>query len=304
MSISLLVVLINVLLTAIQVPDAPTYSDIKAIFENNCLYCHNGETAPKKLRLTSYEYILKGSENGAVVVAGNPQKSELIKRVTGESQPRMPLYGPPWLTEEEITLLKKWIAAGATDSKPAQKPRSGVAQERAGKKQQSRYLNFGDVKNIFKLRCAKCHMERGLKGTPPEGLVLSSYQAILLGGERVAVVPGKPAASELLRRIRGQARPQMPFDGPPFLSEGEIELIEKWIEQGARDLNGKPAEIPAGARVRLHGRLNKQWELDGLNLVMTQGVRLKKAPRVGDYVEVRGRLDADGNVIVERLRRR
>ena len=36
------------------------------------------------------------------------------------------------------------------------------------------------------------------------------------------MVPGKPEASELVRRIRGQAHPRMPFDGPPYLSDDEI----------------------------------------------------------------------------------
>ena len=48
------------------------------------------------------------------------------------------------------------------------------------------------------------------------------------------VKAGDPNASELVRRIRGQARPRMPLDGPPYLSIDEIRLIEDWIAQGAR----------------------------------------------------------------------
>jgi hypothetical protein len=54
------------------------------------------------------------------------------------------------------------------------------------------------------------------------------------------VVPGHPEASELVRRIRGQALPRMPFDGPPYLSEADIALIVAWIRQGARDAAGDP----------------------------------------------------------------
>lgn len=51
-------------------------------------------------------------------------------------------------------------------------------------------------------------------GALPEGYLLSSYAATLASGERARVVPGNPVASELVRRIRGQARPRMPYDGP------------------------------------------------------------------------------------------
>lgn len=71
-------------------------------------------------------------------------------------------------------------------------------------------------------------------GALPEGYLLSSYAATLASGERARVVPGNPAASELVRRIRGQARPHMPYDGPPYITDAEIDLIVAWIEQGAR----------------------------------------------------------------------
>ena len=141
-------------------------------------------------------------------------------------------------------------------------------------------------------------------GPAPEGLRLTSYGQTLASGERARVVPGHPAASELVRRIRGQAQPRMPFDGPPYLSEAEIGLIEDWIAQGARNAEGTPAPVPRGARVRLHGTLSDSWRLDGLPLEVSRRTRLDKKPGPGDYVEVRGRLDADGRVVAERIRRR
>jgi hypothetical protein len=118
------------------------------------------------------------------------------------------------------------------------------------------------------------------------------------------VVPGHPEASELVRRIRGQALPRMPFDGPPYLSEADIALIVAWIRQGARDATGDPLALPAGAEVRLHGELTGRWTLDGLPLGGIAGARIDKAPAAGDYVEVRGRVCADGAIVVERLRPR
>ena len=157
---------------------------------------------------------------------------------------------------------------------------------------------------IFLQRCVKCHSDGGIRGRAPEGLRLQSRELILRGGERSVVIPGVPAASELLRRIRGQSRPRMPLDGPPFLSDEEIRLISDWIAQGAPDAEGNRAPMPVGARVRLDGRLTGRWLLDGLPLVVGPGTRIRKGAGPGDYVEVRGVVSPDGSIRATRIRRR
>lgn len=167
---------------------------------------------------------------------------------------------------------------------------------------------YADVAPILAQRCAKCHTVQGLMGPAPEGYRLDSFEATLSTADRVRVVPGVPAASELLRRIRGQSRPRMPFDGPPYLADEDIALIEAWVAQGARDATGQAAPLPVGARVRLGGVLGGTsagaWSLDGLPLQVHGGTRFDKRPRPGDTVEVRGQIGPGGTVEVERLRRR
>jgi hypothetical protein len=141
-------------------------------------------------------------------------------------------------------------------------------------------------------------------GAAPEGYLLTSIADTLSAADRVRVVPGRPAASELLRRIKGQARPRMPLDGPPYLAAEDIALIEAWIVQGARDVSGAPARVPAGARVRLHGVAGSDGRIDGLDPGDLTAVRQDRLPRPGDYVRLEGRLDQQGNVVTERLRRR
>lgn len=46
------------------------------------------------------------------------------------------------------------------------------------------------------------------------------------------IIPGKPDESKLVRRIKGIDQPRMPFAKPP-LSESEIGLIVRWVQQGA-----------------------------------------------------------------------
>ena len=89
---------------------------------------------------------------------------------------------------------------------------------------------FADVDRIFQARCVTCH-----SGTrPPEGLHLDSYSGVMAGSKDMQViVKGEPGKSELVKRIKGISKPRMPKDGPPWLSEKDAALIEKWIAAGA-----------------------------------------------------------------------
>lgn len=278
---------------------ATDFSDIDQILQARCVICHAGPAAPLGLRLDSRDGLLTGSSRGAIVAAGDPAGSELIKRLKGTSLPRMPMTGPPFLADDEVALFEQWILDGmrpgavSEPSVSAPSPRAVAGPVR-----------YDQVAPIFATRCVKCHTEKGLMGGPPEGYRLASYADTISTADRIRVVPGNPAASELLRRIRGQALPKMPFDGPPFLTDDEIALIEQWIADGARDSAGSPASIPVGSRVRLHGRLVSSNRLDNLTLVITRSTRIDKSPHPGDYIEVRGTLDADGRVVVDRMRPR
>ena len=280
-----------------------SYTDLAPLIAERCLMCHSGAVASAGLRLDSYDAILKGSAKGPVVKAGDVAGSELMRRIKGASLPRMPMTGPPWLADADIARFERWVtgglrkgdglAAAAVAQAPAPlRPRAGEP------------VTYRHVAPILAARCAKCHTDKGVMGPPPEGYRLTSYEATLSTTDRVRVVPGRPEASELVRRIRGQALPRMPHDGPPWLSAEEIKLIETWVAQGARNADGEQAAMPVGARLRLHGTLGPKGELDALEMTTTPHTRIDKAPRPGAYVEVRGRIDAGGGVVVERMRAR
>lgn len=278
----------------------PTYAELAPLLAERCTPCHQGTTAPLGLRLDTYENLLTGSQRGPVVRRGEPAASELIRRLRGSRLPRMPMTGPPFLTEPQITRLERWIAAGMPrgESVPPA-PLASITRPGPGET-----VDYRHVAPIFATRCAKCHADQGLMGAAPEDYRLTSHAATLASDDRARVVPGRPSASELLRRIRGDALPRMPFDGPPYLDDQEIAMIERWIADGARDSAGVAAPLPVGASVRLHGRLDAPGQLDGLSLTIDVRTRIDKSPQPGDYVEVRGQIDANGNVVVHRLRRR
>lgn len=277
---------------------AQEFSQVGALFAGRCVVCHSGEDAPLGLHLDSLKGVLKGSENGPVVVAGN-MASPLLKRLRGEAKPQMPLDGPPFLEPDQIAMIEGWIMAGM----PAGDVAVAAAPDRKRPAPGEPVL-WTDVQPIFFKACIKCHSDNSKLDAPPEGLRLDSLENVLKGGDRLVVLPGNPEMSEIGRRITGLSDPRMPYDGPPWLPDEDIRLIRDWIAQGAPDADGVLAPIPTGARIRLRGVLTGEAEIDGAVFVVDSGTRVDDRPRIGDEADMRGVVQADGTVRAERLRDR
>lgn len=87
---------------------------VRTILAHNCYSCHGEAKSKGDLRLDSKEGIMKGGENGFVVVKGHPEQSELIRRISlpKSDKEAMPTKGKR-LTEQEIKVLQYWIEKGA-----------------------------------------------------------------------------------------------------------------------------------------------------------------------------------------------
>ncbi|MCP9768472.1 DUF1549 domain-containing protein [Lacihabitans sp. LS3-19] len=88
--------------------------EVRAIFAHNCYKCHSSNKQEGKLRLDQKEFVFAGGKHGKIIVRGEPENSELIRRI---SLPRnhkeaMPTKGKA-LKSEEIELLNYWIKKGA-----------------------------------------------------------------------------------------------------------------------------------------------------------------------------------------------
>lgn len=278
--------------------DAPDFSAVGALFAERCVMCHSGSDAPLGLQLDTWQGVMTGSENGPVVIAGDGN-SPLLQRLRGQAEPQMPLDGPPFLSEAEITLVANWVAAGMPEGSAT----FTAAPERA-RPAPGEDVFWSDVEPIFLKVCAKCHSDNSKVGGPPEGLRLDTWEHALAADERVAVVPGNPEMSEIWRRITGLSDPRMPFDGPPWLPDDDIRLIRDWIAQGARAADGTAAPIPVGARVRLRGILTGENEIDGARFTIGGGTRIDDLPAIGGQAEMRGEVQPDGTVLATRLRDR
>ena len=73
-----------------EVSASAGWDTVSRVFQKRCINCHSQFGAAKALRLDSYEGVTTGSANGAVVLSGNSSQSELVRRLRGESTPRMP----------------------------------------------------------------------------------------------------------------------------------------------------------------------------------------------------------------------
>ncbi len=90
---------------------------------------------------------------------------------------------------------------------------------------------FDDVRPVLAAHCVGCHGPTKQKG----GLRLDRKVDALRGGDGGAsIVPGKPADSLLLKKVRStDAGEQMPPDGDR-LSEAQMKALTDWIADGAK----------------------------------------------------------------------
>lgn len=103
---------------------------------------------------------------------------------------------------------------------------------------------FNTTDSSGRLACINCHTDSGR--APAGGLVLlegRSYQALVSQPSRfkagaILVVPGDPDASYLVHKLEGAADivgSRMPRGTGPFVTSGQMQIIRRWIELGAKN---------------------------------------------------------------------
>ena len=91
--------------------EPPDWAAVSRIFVERCIMCHSAHGAALGLRLDTYDGAVSGSAKGAVLRSRDAAGSELVRRLRGESLPRMPFLSYP-LPPEQIDLITRWIEAG------------------------------------------------------------------------------------------------------------------------------------------------------------------------------------------------
>jgi hypothetical protein len=97
---------------------------------------------------------------------------------------------------------------------------------------------------IFSVSCTACHTDQGR--TPAAGLNLMpgvSYAALVnvASSEKpgaIRVIPTNADGSYLVQKLRGDpdiVGLRMPRNGPPYLTDDQINLVKAWITSGAKN---------------------------------------------------------------------
>ena len=82
---------------------------IRPVLAENCFSCHGPKKQQAGLRLDSRDAILKGTDEGAVVIPGSPEKSALLRALRHEKI-KMPPKGK--LAEQAVQDIAHWIKIG------------------------------------------------------------------------------------------------------------------------------------------------------------------------------------------------
>ncbi|MFZ0745472.1 MAG: c-type cytochrome domain-containing protein [Terracidiphilus sp.] len=98
-------------------PSPSFASDVAPILQKNCTGCHSSNAHKGGLVLESYESLMQGGKNGAVIVAHNANASRMVEMIEGQLDPQMPYNGNP-LAPADIKIIRSWVNAGAAGPPP------------------------------------------------------------------------------------------------------------------------------------------------------------------------------------------
>lgn len=89
-------------------------SQIKPVFEERCVECHNSTTMLGEFNIQNRELALKKRNTGPALVPGEPYRSPLLLTLTlpPKDKKTMPATGH-LLPKKDIDLISRWIKEGA-----------------------------------------------------------------------------------------------------------------------------------------------------------------------------------------------
>ncbi|MEQ8788145.1 MAG: c-type cytochrome domain-containing protein [Pirellulaceae bacterium] len=211
-----------------------------------CGNCHIRRSSGM-FSMANYAELMRGPAAGKVVFAGDDKGSRIIEVIEEGDMPR----GGGKVSAQELATLKKWIAEGAKFTGDANAALATIAPATPGmemvrlevkKATGKETVSFADdVAPLLIANCYGCHLD----GMRPSGRFdMDSFARMLRGGDSGApLVPGKPADSLIVQKLKGTAGgDRMPAGGRDPLSDADIAVIEKWIQEGASFDGPDPAQ--------------------------------------------------------------
>jgi hypothetical protein len=197
-------------------------NNVRPILVNNCYKCHT-DNMSGGLRLDSREGMLKGGDDGPVLVPGSPEKSLMITAVHQTTVLKMPKNGKP-LAAQEIADLTQWVKQGAVW--PASAPgtvfsaslKTGVITEK-----QRAFWSFQPLKVVAVPEVKDSHWAK----TPIDKFVLAKMTA-------AGLKPAAPADRRtLIRRATYDltGMPPTPEEVEAFVKDKSPKAYENLIDK-------------------------------------------------------------------------
>ncbi len=108
---------------------------IRPVLAERCYECHSAQAKKLKgkLLLDSQPGIAKGGESGPVLVAGDVEKSMLIKAI-GWTDPALTMPPKEKLTPQQIERFEQWVKMGAPDPRAQTSPPGPLSEAERGRK--------------------------------------------------------------------------------------------------------------------------------------------------------------------------
>jgi mono/diheme cytochrome c family protein len=112
--ISVLVIAVSLFRCSTRRQPVDFTTQVKPILNKNCITCHGGVRQKGGFSLLFREEALGKTKSGKfAIVPGNPDHSEMIRRITlNDPEDRMPYKHDP-LSQQDIDILRRWIKEGA-----------------------------------------------------------------------------------------------------------------------------------------------------------------------------------------------
>jgi mono/diheme cytochrome c family protein len=245
---------------------------VAPILNARCGGCHV-RGARGMFSMASYEALMTGPPAGKVVFAANVKGSDLIVKVEDKE---MPPNGSG-IPAEELATLTKWVAEGAKFDGPD--PKANLATLLTGQPQPAatpmatvqiatgkETISFAkDIAPVLVANCTGCHGAM----RPRNNFSLLTMENLLKGGDRgEPILPGKPADSLLVKKLKGTADgARMPMGRTP-LDDDTMAKIEKWIEEGAKfdGPDAKQSIVEVAAIAKAAGQTHEQLSADRAKL--------------------------------------
>jgi len=195
---------------------------IRPIFASHCYECHGAASAKKNgaLLLDTVEGLAKGGQSGPLFVAGDPDKSRIVKAVRyADKNLRMPPKQK--LSSMQIGDLEAWVKIGAPlpgAAAPVAKTKYGMSLEEG-----KRFWSFQPIKNPTppKVKDASWPL------TPVDQFILAKF-------ESAGIVPAPIADKRtLLRRVTFDLTglPPTPAEMDAFLADSSSQAFEKVVDR-------------------------------------------------------------------------